>query len=77
MMMSAAVVGLFWRLLYDPSWGIINYALHLGDFAWLSNPHAALYAVAITDIDRPTRCMWGMTSRAWTFWGTVHSAVIR
>lgn len=50
MMMSAAVVGLFWRLLYDPSWGIINYALHLGNFAWLSNPQAALYAVAITDI---------------------------
>ena len=36
MMMSAAVVGLFWRLLYDPSWGIINYALGLGNFAWLS-----------------------------------------
>ncbi len=50
MMMSAAVVGLFWRLLYDPSWGIINYALGLGNFAWLSNPQAALYAVAITDI---------------------------
>jgi multiple sugar transport system permease protein len=50
MMMSAAVVGLFWRLLYDPSWGIINYVLHLGNFAWLSNPQAALYAVAITDI---------------------------
>ncbi len=50
MMMSAAVVGLFWKLLYDPSWGIINYVFHLGDFAWLSNPDAALYAVAITDI---------------------------
>ena len=41
MMMSAAVVGLFWRLLYDPSWGIINYAFGLGNFAWLSNPQAA------------------------------------
>jgi multiple sugar transport system permease protein len=50
MMMSAAVVGLFWKLLYDPSWGIINYALGLGDFAWLSNPDAALFAIAITDI---------------------------
>jgi multiple sugar transport system permease protein len=50
MMMSAAVVGLFWRLLYDPSWGVINYALGLGSFAWLSDPDAALYAVAITDI---------------------------
>ncbi len=50
MMMSMAVVGLFWKLLYDPSWGPLNYVLGLGNFAWLSNPDAALYAVAITDI---------------------------
>ena len=50
MMMSMAVVGLFWKLLYDPSWGSINYALGLGNFEWLSNPRMALYAVAITDI---------------------------
>ena len=50
MMMSMAVVGLFWKLLYDPSWGPLNYVLGLGDFAWLSNPNAALYAVAMTDI---------------------------
>ncbi len=30
MMMSMAVVGLFWQLLYSPSWGIINYALGAG-----------------------------------------------
>jgi multiple sugar transport system permease protein len=50
MMMSMAGVGLFWKLLYDPSWGIINYALRLGTFDWLSNPDMALYAIAITDI---------------------------
>jgi multiple sugar transport system permease protein len=50
MMLSMAVVGLFWKLLYDPSWGPINYALGLGKFDWLSNPHNALYAIAITDI---------------------------
>jgi len=50
MMMSAAVVGLFWQLLYSPSWGPINYIFGLGDFAWLSDPNSALYAVAITDI---------------------------
>jgi multiple sugar transport system permease protein len=50
MMMSAAVVGLFWRLLYDPSWGPLNYALGLGNLAWLTNPGVALYAIAITDI---------------------------
>lgn len=50
MMMSAAVVGLFWQLLYSPSWGPINYVFHLGDFGLLSNADTALYAVAITDI---------------------------
>lgn len=50
MMMSMAVVGLFWKLLYDPSWGPVNHALGLGNFEWLSNPDMALYAIAITDI---------------------------
>jgi len=50
MMLSMAVVGLFWKLLYDPSFGIINYALGIGNFEWLSNPDMALYAVALTDI---------------------------
>lgn len=50
MMLSMAVVGLFWKLLYDPSFGIINYVLGLGTFEWLSNPDMALYAVALTDI---------------------------
>jgi multiple sugar transport system permease protein len=45
MMLSMAVVGLFWKLLYDPSFGIINYALGLGQFrvagqsrTWRSTP---------------------------------------
>lgn len=50
MMLSMAVVGLFWKLLYDPSFGIINYALGLGKFEWLADPDVALYAVAIVDI---------------------------
>jgi len=50
MMLSMAVVGLFWKLLYDPSFGIINYALGLGTFEWLADPDIALYAIAITDI---------------------------
>ena len=50
MMLSMAVVGLFWKLLYNPSWGVINYALGLGNFEWLSDPDMALYAVALTDI---------------------------
>lgn len=50
MMLSPVVVGLFWKLIYDPSWGILNYALGLGKLAWLTDPATALYAVAITDI---------------------------
>ena len=50
MMLSMAVVGLFWKLLYDPSFGIINYALDLGKFEWVGNAQMALYAIAITDI---------------------------
>ena len=51
MMMSPAVVGLFWKLLWNPSWGIVNPVLGLGnDFEWLSDPGRALWAVVITDI---------------------------
>ena len=50
MMLSPAVVGLFWKLLYDPSWGPINYVLGLDKFEWLTHPTNALFAVAITDI---------------------------
>ncbi len=50
MMMSMAIVGLFWKLLYSPSWGIINYLLRLENFVWISNADVALLAIAITDI---------------------------
>jgi multiple sugar transport system permease protein len=50
MMLSMAVVGLFWKLLYDPNFGIINYAFGLGKLEWLGDPNIALYAVALTDI---------------------------
>ena len=50
MMMSMAIVGLFWKLLYSPSWGIINSLLGLEKFVWISNPKMALLAIAITDI---------------------------
>jgi multiple sugar transport system permease protein len=50
MMMSTAVMGQFWKLLYNPSWGIFNYLPGLKDIVWLSNPDMALLAIAITDI---------------------------
>src|SRR5215204_1394795 len=48
MMLSPVVVGLFWKLIYDPSWGILNYVLGLDKVAWLTDPRLALYAVALT-----------------------------
>ncbi len=50
MMMSTAVMGQFWKLLYNPSWGIINLLPGLEGTVWLSNPDMALLAIAITDI---------------------------
>jgi len=50
MMLSMAVVGLFWKLLYDPNFGIINYGLGLGTFEWLADPDVALYAIALVDV---------------------------
>ena len=51
MMMSPAVVGLFWKLLWNPGWGIINPIFGLAnDFSWLSDAQRALWAVVITDV---------------------------
>ncbi|HZT41895.1 MAG TPA: ABC transporter permease subunit [Chthonomonadaceae bacterium] len=56
MMLSPAIVGLFWRFMFDASNGLINYLLqsaHLQDPAhpmnWLGGYPSALYALAITD----------------------------
>jgi multiple sugar transport system permease protein len=51
MMLSMAVVGLFWKLLYDPSFGIINYVLGLGTFEWLPTPDGALRGRADRHLD--------------------------
>ena len=51
MILSPAVVGLFWKLLWNPSWGIVNPLLGLpNDFAWLSDPDRAMWAVVITNV---------------------------
>jgi multiple sugar transport system permease protein len=53
MMLSPVVVGLFWKLIYNPSYGIFNYLLGfpagLGP-DWLGNPRLALWAVVIVDV---------------------------
>ncbi len=52
-MIAPVVVGLTWRFLYDPSFGLINYLLgFLGikPQTWLANPDLALPSVILADI---------------------------
>ena len=62
MMMSAAVVGLFWQLLYNPSWGIVNYllrstALIQHNVDWYGSPDFALTTIIIADVWKTTPFM--------------------
>ncbi|MCX7028239.1 MAG: sugar ABC transporter permease [Spirochaetes bacterium] len=53
MVMPPIVVGLNWKLLYDPNYGIINYlfsVLGLPPQIWLSDPRWAILALAAVDI---------------------------
>jgi multiple sugar transport system permease protein/sorbitol/mannitol transport system permease protein len=52
MVITPAVVGMFWKLLYDPNYGIYNYALSvvgLPEVAWLSKTFA-LASVVLMDV---------------------------
>lgn len=53
MMIAPVVVGLIWRFLYDPSFGLINYLLSVVGIApkiWLADLSLALPSVIIADI---------------------------
>ena len=55
MVMTPVVVGILWRMLFNPDFGLFNYILSLfgadpTKLLWLGNPHLALWAVMITDI---------------------------
>ena len=58
MITSPVVVGLIWRYIYDPQFGILNYVLGktlgIGDTAWLGDARYALFSVMVVDI-------WQMT----------------
>ena len=57
MMLSPVVVGLFWRFILDPSWGLMNYLLSLlpgfsskaRDIIWLTRPRMAVFSLVIID----------------------------
>lgn len=53
MMCSPVVVGLFWKMMYNPGYGIFNYLLGFPAGRgpdWLSSPTLALWAVVIVDV---------------------------
>ena len=53
MMSSPVVVGLFWKLIYHPGYGIINYMLGFPAGRgpdWLASRQLALWAVVIVDV---------------------------
>lgn len=53
MMLSPVVVGLFWKLIFDPSKGIFNHLVYMnatGGSEWLSNATLALWAIVIVDV---------------------------
>jgi len=58
MITSPVVVGLIWRYIYDPQFGILNYVLEktvgVGNLAWLGSESLSLISVIIVDI-------WQMT----------------
>jgi len=53
LMLVPVVVAMVWKMLYHPSYGVINYLLSEVSFArinWLADKSVALYSVIITDI---------------------------
>jgi multiple sugar transport system permease protein len=54
MMLSPIVVATFWKLIYNPSYGILNYLLGYTDIStspeWLGRADLALWAIIIVDV---------------------------
>lgn len=54
MMLSPIVVGVFWKLMFNPSSGIFNYLIGFTDPNlspdWIANPALALWAIVIVDV---------------------------
>jgi multiple sugar transport system permease protein len=50
MMMTPIVSGLVWRLMYNPTYGVINQMLGLGNLVWLGEVRYAILAVILVTI---------------------------
>jgi multiple sugar transport system permease protein len=52
MLLTPIVVGLMWRALLNPEWGLLNWVavkLGFGYVGWLSDPHVALWTLVLVD----------------------------
>jgi multiple sugar transport system permease protein len=52
MLLTPLVVGLMWRALLDPNWGILNWLFvqtGVGQVGWLSDPNVALWTLVVVD----------------------------
>jgi multiple sugar transport system permease protein len=52
MLLTPIVVGLMWRALLNPEWGLLNWLavkLGFGYVGWLSDPHVALWTLVVVD----------------------------
>lgn len=58
MMMTPIAVGLFWRILFNRQWGVINYFLNcigIDSIPWLSNSTTAFISICVVQI------WWGVS----------------
>jgi len=52
MLLTPIVVGLMWRALLDPNWGLLNWIfvqIGVGQVGWLSDPSVALWTLVVVD----------------------------
>ena len=52
MLLTPIVVGLMWRALLNPEWGLLNWVfvqIGVGQVGWLSDPNVALWTLVIVD----------------------------
>jgi multiple sugar transport system permease protein len=52
MMLSPVIVGMFWKLMLNPAFGIWNYLIGLGGQGpdWLGDPQLAFWAIVLVDV---------------------------
>jgi multiple sugar transport system permease protein len=50
MTMSPVIVGIMWKLFYNPNYGMFNMLLGLGKIDWTTDPTFNLYGVVIADV---------------------------